>query len=364
MKHQKNHGAGNWIEGRDGIGAEGAITPGTRRPRAAREVLEARLQKRLQAIHDRLEHGAAAARTRRQPNLAAATAEHTGPPLPTRSQAHDGWANLLAPNPDEAAEAANLVLHSAFIQQNALYRARAQKVRLWAAFGEPSVNAFATDRTIEDATGAKLEGPLVVLLGGMAAALNLVAAAATVAIRERSESLLRFTCHDLGRTIRDHDCRLEPKEAVQIFERNLRFRAESQLQQDAAEFAGMAQALRLSMLMHVFAHELGHLALGHTLGEAPNSDVKRNQEREADSFASSALSSCPHPQFHFLGEVLSKAIFVWLHRGMTQSAQDTHPHARERFHNTFAANSTAARETDRAFGLDQNRLGGLLPLTD
>ena len=102
------------------------------------------------------------------------------------------------------------------------------------------------------------------------------------------------------------------------------------------------------MIVSVLAHEVGHHVLGHLMSFSPreNLEVERNQEREADSFASSVISCSPFSEYTFAGTLFWHYALAVL----TDEGSDTHrshPLSRERFQN-FVRNNRAAAA---AFGI-------------
>ena len=102
-----------------------------------------------------------------------------------------------------------------------------------------------------------------------------------------------------------------------------------------------AKSVAAGMILGVLAHEAGHHALGHTLNtsEKINLDISRNQEREADSFASSVIASSP------FGEYILAGTLFW-HLALASQQGDTiattHPLSKERFENFVRANAELA----------------------
>ena len=101
-------------------------------------------------------------------------------------------------------------------------------------------------------------------------------------------------------------------------------------------------------IVSVLAHESGHHALGHLLGvqQKNNLEIDRNQEREADSFASSVISASPFGEYIFAGTLF------WHYAVAMQSDGDSdvqrkHPLSKERFENFVRAN----REKAEAMGI-------------
>lgn len=114
-----------------------------------------------------------------------------------------------------------------------------------------------------------------------------------------------------------------------------------------ADPAVRSKALSISsgMMIGIIAHEAGHHALGHLLGfsEKKNPELSRNQEREADSFASSVMSASS-----FGGEYVFAGTLLWHYAMAAQSDGDgddsrrTHPLSRERFENFIRQNPAKA----------------------
>lgn len=273
-----------------------------------------------------------------------------------------GLDGLLRPQPDELAQANRSVLASSFVERNPAYKRKAEAIGFHFVGNDSMVNAFATDGPMKISDGITLKPPAVVFLGGLANAMCLVSVTMATYLKNRLDSTLRFAFQDLGRAIVANQGRFSTEEAARIFDRDLGFKTQELLRSDPESTFAVARGVRLSMYLHTISHEVGHIALSHTLGRIPNLDVSRNQEREADSFAWSVVSSCPDREFHFLGGVLTEALFVWIDRAAGSPEVSTHPHSRERFNNAFVSNSEAARETQQAFGLDQRRFTELLPL--
>ena len=96
-------------------------------------------------------------------------------------------------------------------------------------------------------------------------------------------------------------------------------------------------------IVSVLAHECGHHALGHLLGfsEKRNLEIDRNQEREADSFASSIISASPFGEYIFAGTLFWHYAVAMQVDGVTDAASN-HPLSKERFENFVRANAEKA----------------------
>ena len=105
------------------------------------------------------------------------------------------------------------------------------------------------------------------------------------------------------------------------------------------------------------AHELGHIALAHILGRTPSLEVSRNQEREADSFASSVVSTSPFGDYLVAGQIIWSLIMVWgEHTGNVEIAT-SHPLERERLMDFIRANEAKAA----SIGIDKQTIQDFLP---
>ena len=96
-------------------------------------------------------------------------------------------------------------------------------------------------------------------------------------------------------------------------------------------------------IVSVLAHESGHHALGHLLSfsEKTNLEIDRNQEREADSFASSVISASPFGEYIFAGTLFWHYAVAVQADGASDEGSN-HPLSRERFENFVRANAEKA----------------------
>lgn len=101
-----------------------------------------------------------------------------------------------------------------------------------------------------------------------------------------------------------------------------------------------AESIASGMLLAVLAHESGHQALGHVFGPAANPEISRNQEREADAFASSVISSSGFGEYMFDGMLFWH--YALVARDGVGDGTGTHPLARERLENLVLQNPAKA----------------------
>lgn len=102
-----------------------------------------------------------------------------------------------------------------------------------------------------------------------------------------------------------------------------------------------AKSLAAGIIVGVLAHEYGHLALGHLHGQSQTLEISRNDERQADLFASSVISSSPFGEYLVLGSILWELVWVCREKVFGDVAT-THPLASERLANLLRDNPTIA----------------------
>ncbi len=277
------------------------------------------------------------------------------------------WAALLEPQPEQINQSAQFVLASPFIQGNEHYRERTARISFAFVGDELDVNAFATDQALRSPRGQEIEPPAIVFLGGLATAVRLASAALAAHIQSKDSfrvvSLgadLRDAFHAMGTAMIESGGQFSQERSIGIFSQMVL----PVLSGSHEGFISLARSLSASMDMFVVAHEAGHIALAHTLGKQHNYDVSRNQEREADSFASSSLSTSPFREYLFVGQVFVALVFAWVDEAARHGKPETHPLGRERVLNALTSNSEAAQEAAERFGLTRERLAELLPSED
>lgn len=252
----------------------------------------------------------------------------------------------LAPAPGELEQLAAYVFHSPHVQNNAHYSEVAAQVRFNPDLDDPTVNAYA---------GIGEGAPQIWLLGGAVRVSRLLAAAAS-ADRLISAACptqyLKATIRTMGAHLLANGAKVAPEDAQKIVgDCGL-----SKVLNDDAT-ARRARSLAAGLDIGIIAHELGHHALGHTVGRAVNLEVSRNQEREADSFASSVISSSPFGEYLVTGTILWELVWVWCEKAAGRSEATTHPLSKERLMDFIRANASTATE----LGLTEQRIGEFLP---
>lgn len=89
----------------------------------------------------------------------------------------------------------------------------------------------------------------------------------------------------------------------------------------------------LAALRSVVAHELGHVCLGHCNNISDQRSLRRNDEREADLFASSIAQSMANGLPSVIGTTMVEISFTWLSRSNKPNMFGDHPNSLERVRN-------------------------------
>ncbi len=226
------------------------------------------------------------------------------------------------------------VCASPHVTSNVKYAETTQKLDFAVKMVDPTINAFARI--------AQNDVPTITLLGGAVRFANLVSAAyvGASAVRERKGggNPLPEITSALGRWCLEKRASFTAEGTCEFAEKyNLH------LVMSDSSLARKARSFSAGLLIGVLAHELGHLALGHCHGRRVNLEISRNQEREADSFASSVISSSPFGDYLVFGTILWEAVWVWVEKATGHTAS-THPLSSERLADFIRANPSIAAE--------------------
>ncbi|HID69016.1 MAG TPA: hypothetical protein EYP35_00815 [Desulfobacterales bacterium] len=258
----------------------------------------------------------------------------------------------LETSEQEIHQIAGFVFQSPHVQSNQLYRMRAASTALVYLGEDKTVNAFATDHPHPRIDA---QPPFIAILGGMVSATRLTALALgydRAAATDQSRQLFIQTVQAIGHKIVAGSGAFSSSDAAEIFNNS-----DLAEQCEDGEVQRRARSYGAAMNMSVIAHELGHIALGHTLGESQvNMEISRNQEREADSFAASVASASPFSDYTVAGGIFWWVILTWVEAVAGVGKASTHPHSRERLLDYIRAN----QEQAQALGIDEGNVGMFL----
>ena len=297
---------------------------------------------------------------------AAAVAGGSGqlPSRPAEISPHDRslvhqheFASFVLPFEHQIEQSASFVFKSEFIQSNSQYKHRINAVTLDVQLEDPTVNAYATDDP----------SPQIIFTGGLARAIRVSAAGLSLHMQLREQGTapthLRRLFQHLGDGISENQGTFPQQVGEELYSECMGKEINAAFKSGADRFVSLARDFGAVMEMYVIAHEAGHIALGHTLGPTLSYDMSRNQEREADSFASSCLSTSPFRDKLFLGQVFATIILSWMGHADASDEVTTHPSSHDRFLSALQSNKEAAEDAAEQFGLTAAELQGFLPPT-
>ena len=258
----------------------------------------------------------------------------------------------LATTDEDVQQIAKFVFYSTHVQTNPMYKERASRTNLKFLPRVDVVNAFATEQEVK---GIDVAPPLIAIFGGMANATRLAAIGLGIdAINKTNHGrqILVSVIKSIGESIINSNGGFSLKDSEKVFEQlGLAEKISS------GEIIRKGRSYAASMNMAVIAHELGHIALGHTLGRGHSSEISRNQEREADSFASSVASASPFSDYIVAGGIFWWVILTWVESIAGNPVEATHPHSRDRLMDYIRAN----REQALGVGIDETTVVDLIP---
>ena len=239
----------------------------------------------------------------------------------------------LTPSEAEMIQMYGYVVQAPFVIENLQYRDRIGKVDFVYIATNDVVNAFAGRRVVEQ-DGKKSLAFHTVFLGGAARYARMVGLAAAAQDSGNKGLLQKFIAN------------IPPYMCAECGEKNaMAYLRRSGVADFLSDAAVRQKAISYSSgtIVSALAHESGHHALGHLLSisEKTNLEIDRNQEREADSFASSVISASPFGEYIFAGTLF------WHYALAAQSDSGNglnrdHPLSRERFENFVRANAEKA----------------------
>ena len=271
---------------------------------------------------------------------------------PARNGAPAGASADLESTDLDIQQIASFVFFSPHVQNNPLYRMRAGATTLLYFPDNPTVNAFATDHPIE---GAPHGPPSIVFFGGLAHTNRLVAIGLSIdkaSAEAKGRGLFRELIKKVGERIVAKQGRFGLDDSHLVYER-----MELGSRFSGSEMVCNARSYIAAMNFAVIAHELGHICLGHTLGSQCNAEISRNQEREADSFASSVASAGPFSNYIVAGGIFWWVILTWVESISGNTDETSHPHARERLMDYIRSNRGQAL----SLGIDEKTVLEFLP---
>lgn len=245
----------------------------------------------------------------------------------------DVIAAYLTPSGAEMDQIYSYVVNAPFVSENLQYRDRLKGLPFVYIPTNDIVNAAAGRRAVEKdgETGIAFH---TVFFGGAARYARLVGLAAALQDAGHKDMLKKFVAAmplSFCSRCSEEEC------AKFILDNGLAPAfADEKIRQRALSYSS-------GTIAYVIAHECGHHALGHLLSfsEKANLEISRNQEREADSFASSVISASPFGEYIFAGTLFWSYAMAKQSDGASDSG-NSHPLWQERFENLVRANAEKA----------------------
>ena len=223
----------------------------------------------------------------------------------------------------------NQVLISPHVVGNEKYFNCAKGIALNYEKDNSIVNAFAHFKDDERRT------PCITVCGGIILFSRLASLAAAAQVRRKDGSFVRFL-----RALRPKDCDvMDGERAVELIRRLGLLSGQDA--QSTGDILIQAEAISDGMMIGVLAHELGHHAFSHLSGEKGTSPISRNQEREADSFASSVIEASSSRQQFLQGTLIWHYALAQMEEANSATAT-THPASRERYEDFIQRNANVA----------------------
>lgn len=234
------------------------------------------------------------------------------------------------PSESEMVQLFEYVRNSSHVKDNLLYAETMNASRFFYNKTNNTVNAFAGVRKLNEKDDSLTR--VLCVLGGAARFSRVASLAVAAEMNGDKGAGSRFL-----KALKPQDCSILDAAAAQ------RIVKEAGLSAVLSDVATLSKAKSISagLLLGIIAHECGHLSLGHVLktSDTVNLEISRNQEREADSFASSVIASSPFGEYVLVGTLFWH--YALAHRQDGASAT-THPLSKERFENFVRANPSIA----------------------
>ena len=241
----------------------------------------------------------------------------------------------LTPSFQELRSTLQTVLDAPHVSENPLYSRATKQTRLYYFPELDVVNAFSSGYDENRAEG----WPTVMVLGGAARFSRLVGAVIATENQTPRNDIARYSIlfRELAERLDETAC-ISLDDAWGIM---------TDCEVPRAAFrndAWLPEAKRISMgiMLGIMSHEVGHLALGHVHGGSKSLQRTKNQEREADSFASSVGSGEWFAEPMFMGQLYFHFAQALNEPDGDNDTATDHPFSRERLLNLIRSNRVLA----------------------
>lgn len=239
----------------------------------------------------------------------------------------------LSPSPAEAELWFNSIRTSTYVRQK--WPKLADGVHFTYQHENDEINAFAGFANHDP------QRPTMVLQGGLVRLSRLLGAVSLLQASARAQGIEKDIGTYFVRILQETDAG-----AVLSMDKVIDLLNEFEISTSAFEdVAAVSEAKSLAngTCKAVLGHEMGHLAGGHGLGADPNRTVSKNEESQADLFASSLAASMENGPYMLKGQI---AFWFFLAMGEKQNPESelfrTHPYSAERLSAAVRANKILA----------------------
>lgn len=237
----------------------------------------------------------------------------------------------------------DMVKNSSYVFSNIEYKEKANKTTITFDEDDNTINAYATSHRYPNHD--------IHIFAGLSFSSKLMAIALANFVENKNDvslETLRQACDYIGQVIKDKNgefTALDVANGIELLDISMTpiIKAES-------------NSYWFGSILSVVGHELGHICLSHTVRGDWSNSVSRNDERQADLFAYSVVSTTPFAKYNVLSTLFTEIVFAWMSKGNNGPAT-THPHAKERVMNTINSNE----ELLKGYGITIENILDFLP---
>ena len=237
----------------------------------------------------------------------------------------------------------DMVRNSSYVATNMEYKSKGDKTEITCDHDNNVINAYASSQNYPNHD--------IHIFAGLSYSSKLMGLALANFVENRNdESLetLRQACDYIGEIIMNNEGEFT---AMNVY-------AGMELLDFAITpvITAEANSYWFGSILSVVGHELGHICLSHTVRGDWSNSVSRNDERQADLFAHSVVSTTPFSKYNVLSTLFTEVVFAWLHKNHNGPAT-THPHSIERVMNTINSHE----ELLSGYGITKENIDTFLP---
>ena len=237
----------------------------------------------------------------------------------------------------------DMVKKCSYVFSNPEYKEKANNTKIIFDENDTNINAYASSKNYPNHE--------IHIFAGLSYSSKLMAIAlANFVEMKNTETIevLRQACDYIGQVIKDNDGEFTSRDVAAGIEL-LDIEMKPIIKAESASYW-------FGSVLSVVGHELGHICLSHTVRGDWSNSVSRNDERQADLFAYSVVSTTPFAKYNVLSTLFTEVVFAWLSKGRTGPAT-THPHAIERIMNTINSNEDLLN----GYGITTENISDFLP---